>query len=466
MAASASCRIGSGSGFWGDMVDPAVELIVRGEVSYIGFDLLAELTVSILQRSRLRDPALGHIPDLGPILREALPAARRHGVRIVTNGGGANPLAGGLAAAREACSLGLGETRVATLEGDELTDQLREIRASGWKLSNLDTGEQDIERIAGRIVAAHAYTGCEGIIEALAQDAEVVVGGRLADSALYCGPLMHELGWSFEGEDWERIGAALTVGHILECAGVASGGMSTQWRVSREPWRLGFPLAEVCADGTAVIEKVAGSGGVINQWTVKEHLLYEVHDPFEYLLPDGIVDLGGVEVHELGPDRVRVTGMSGRRRPDTLKVQIGFEDGWMAESRAGLPWPDVLEKADFCERLVRERLRYLGIEPLEQRYDRVGVDALAGPAAPMPFPVEEVNEVELRMVIKTRTREEAEIARRALLLPGTAGPAGTAFFNPAPVRRVIGLWPTLVPRELVVQRVRVATARELVDAAA
>ena len=461
---SSSCRIGAGAGFWGDIVDPAVELIERGDVSYVCFDLLAELTVAILQRGKLRDPAKGHIPDLEPILRQSLGPARREEVGIVTNGGGANPAAGARLAGRVACELGHSDARIGLIEGDDLTERLGALRAEGWKLTNMETGEEDVDAIADRIVAAHAYLGCDGIVEALDGDAEVVIGGRLADSALYSGPLMRHFGWSFDAGDWERIGTALTVGHVLECAGIASGGMSSQWQLSREPWRIGFPLAEVHADGTATIEKVEGSGGVINQWTTKEHLLYEVHDPTDYRLPDGVVDMSGVEVEELGADRVRITGMSGRPRPDTLKVQIGYEAGWIAEGRALFPWPDALEKADWSERLVRERIAYLGVEPVEQRYDRVGIDCLAGPIAPEPD--YEPNEVELRMAVKCRTREEAEAARRALLLPATAGPVGTAFGLPTPVRRVIALWPTLVPRSAVEERVRVRTAQEFAHAGA
>jgi hypothetical protein len=458
------CRIGAGSGFWGDMVDPAVELARDGRIDYLCFDLLAELTVSILARSRQRDPAVGHIPDLGPILAEVLPEARRNGVRIITNGGGANPLAGARAVAEVALEQGHPDLRIGVIEGDDLSDRVDAIRAEGWRFTNLETGEEDIDRIADRVVAAHAYTGSGGIIEALEDEADVVIGGRLADSALYCGALMHHFGWSFEAGDWERIGAALTIGHVLECTGLCSGGMSSQWREAKDVWRLGFPLAQVREDGTATIEKVAGSGGIINQWTVKEHLLYEVHDPSNYLLPDAVVDLGGVEVQELGPDRVAVRGMTGRPRPDTLKVQIGYEDGFIVESRALISWPDALEKADWCEELVRKRLDYIGVTTMEQRYDRVGTNALAGPAAPAPD--YEPNEIDFRMVVKTRTRAEAETARRALLLPATAGPVGTAFSAPSPARKVIALWPTLVPRTLIEDDVTVTTAKELQHARA
>lgn len=454
-----NCRIGSGSGFWGDMIDPAAELAEKGDIDYLCFDLLAELTMSILQRTKMRKPEAGFIPDITEIAREVLPAAVRNNVKLITNGGGANPSAGGLAVAQVASSLGHEDLSIGVIEGDDLTDRIEEIRQSGWKFANLETGEDDLDRIADRIVAAHAYTGADGVIEALERGADVVIGGRLADSALYCGPLMHHFGWRFDGDNWDRIGAALTVGHVLECGGLCSGGMSSQWRLAKDVWRLGFPLASVAQDGTAVIQKVPGSGGIINQWTVKEHLLYEVHDPRNYLLPDAVVDMGNVEVNEIGENQVQITGMTSRPRPDTLKVQIGYEDGYVCESRALISWPDTLEKADWCENLVRERLRYLGVEPLEQRYDRVGFNALAGPAAPQAD--YDPNEIDFRMVVKTRTREEAETARRALLLPSTAGPVGTAFRAPEPIRKVIALWPTLVPRSFITERVEVNQVKEL-----
>lgn len=457
------CRIGGGGAFWGDIVDPAVELVEHGNLDYLGFDLLAELTMSILARSRDRNPDAGFIPDLPGIARQLLPAAVANDVKLTTNGGGANPIAGGRAVADVAVELGFADLSIAVLDGDELTDRIAAIRGDGWKFTNLETGEEDIDEIADRVVAAHAYTGSEGIIEALGQGAQMVIGGRLTDSALFSGPLMHHFGWNFEDPDWDLIGSALTVGHILECGACSSGGMSSQWRDTKDPWKIGFPLAQVASDGTATIEKVEGSGGLINQWTIKEHLLYEVHDPFSYLLPDAEVDMGNVEIREIGQDQVRVTGMTSKPRPDTLKVQIGYEDGFIAESRALISWPDALEKADWCERLIRERLRYIGVEPLEQRYDRIGVNAVAGPIEAKPE--HDPSEIEFRMAIKTRTREEAEAARRSLVIAATIGPVGTAFAAPSPVRRVIGLWPTLVPRELIEQTVTVMSAKDLASAA-
>lgn len=458
-----TCRVGSGSGFWGDMIDPAVELIERGELDYIGFDLLAELTVSVLTRAKAKDPSRGHIPDVTPIMRACLAPAVERGVKIVTNGGGANPPAGARAVAEVAGELGLGDVAIGMIEGDDITDRIGAMRADGVKFANLDTGEDDLDRIADRIVGAHVYTGSEGIIEALEQGADVVIGGRLADSALFVGPLMHHFGWRFGETDPNLIGAAITIGHVIECGGISSGGMSSQWRLSKDPWRLGFPLAEVSANGDAIITKVDGSGGVINEWTIKEHLLYEVHDPADYRLPDGVADLTAMSVKEVGPDSVAISGMRGRPQPEMLKVQIGYEDGWIAEGTTILPWPDALEKADWCENMVRNRIKYLGVEPVEQRFDRIGIDALAGSTAPKPD--YEPNEVGLRMAFKTNTRAEADACRRAALITATVGPVGTAFGVPHQVRKVIGLWPTLVPRELVENHVRTFKASDAAELA-
>ena len=443
-------RIGSGSAYWGDMFEPAVALAERGEVAYIGFDLLAELTMSIFQRVKAKDPEKGYIPDLLTILRMVLPPARERGVRLILNGGAANPVAAGKAAVALAAEMGLKGLRIGTVTGDDISDQLDDLAAAGWEFENLDTGERGLDRIKGDIVAAHAYIGSEGIIGALADGADVVITGRVADSALFVAPLMHELGWTFDDPDWDRIGAAITLGHLVECAECVTGGMSNVWEAACCPWDIGFPILDV-TDGpggvTAVLEKTPGSGGIVNQWTVKEHLLYETHDPTSYLMPDGIGDFTTLRIEDLGDDRVRLTGMSGRARPDMLKAQIGYRDGWIGEGQVVFSWPDAPGKAQRATEFLHHRFARAGLDPLALDMRFLGVDALHGDVAP-PMAADPA-ELCLRVAGRTRTREEADVVRREVTHLWTVGGLGTAFGTPSPPRPVIGLWPTLVPRDVV-----------------
>lgn len=442
-----SVRLGAGSGYWGDMIESATTLARHGELDYLGFDFLAELTMSLLQGAKRRDPAKGYIPDVVPWMRQLLPITHPNGTRLILNGGGVNSAAAGEAVAAEVRRTDLGTVRMGIIEGDDLTHRIGELRAAGVALVNLDTGSTDFDSIADRVVSAHAYVGSESIVEALEQGAEVVIGGRLADSSLYVGPLAHEFGWTPESGQWDAIGAAVTIAHVIECAGICCGGMSSQWKQVPEPWNIGFPIAEVSADTTAVISKVEGTGGLINQWTIKEHLLYETHDPTDYRMPDGIADLTTVRVEEIGADRVRLSGMTGRERPDQLKVQIGYTDGWIAEGRVLIPWPDTIEKADRCEEFIRKRLDIIGIRPREIRFDRVGINALGG--SMIAIPAKDPEEIEVRVAARVQTRAEADAIRRELTHFTTAGPVGTAFGAQIKAREVIALWPTLVPRELV-----------------
>lgn len=439
--------IGSGSAFWGDMLEPAIEMAERSDVQYMGFDHLAELTMAILNRIKAKRPDSGYIPDIIPWMKRLLPVALRKGIKIITDAGGANPVQ----AAREVVSLSkkldLGNVKIGVVSGDDILSKLDEIRDQGWKFTNLDTGEEDIDRISARIVAANAYIGAEGIIAALENEAQLIITGRVSDNALYVGPLMHEFGWNFSDDYIDKIAAAITVGHVIECAAGVTGGMSNMWRFSERPWEIGFPLAEFFENGDAVITKTPGSGGIVNEWTVKEHLLYEILNPADYLMPDGIADFTSVTIAEEAENRVRLSGMRGKGRPDTLKVCIGYSDGFIGEGLIFFPWPDALEKAKWAEKWVRERFRLLNIDFQDLRIDYVGVNMLHGAAAPMEDL--DFNEVGLRIAGRTKTKEEADVIRREATHLWTAGPIGSSFGVPLNVRPVVALWPTLVPREAV-----------------
>lgn len=440
-------KIGSGSAFWGDMLEPALEMAERGGVQYMGFDHLAELTMAILNRQKAKNPKLGYIPDIIPWMKELLPLTAPRGIKMITNAGGANPVQGAIEVKKVAESLNLGGMKIGVVSGDDILPYIDDIRKAGWKFKNLDTGEEDIDRIRKDIVAANAYIGADLIRDELNNAADLIVAGRVSDNALYVGPLMHAFGWDFSEKYTDLLSAAITVGHIIECSACCTGGMSNMWRYSKRPWEIGFPIAEFYENGEAVITKTPGSGGIVNEWTIKEHLLYEVMDPANYMMPDGIADFTSVRLTEEGPDRVRVSNMRGEKRPDTLKVCIGYQDGFIGEGTIYFPWPDALEKAEWSEKWIRERFKLLGIQFEDLRIDYVGVNMLHGETAPAED--KNYNEVGLRIAGKTKTMEEADAIRREASHLWIAGPIGASFGAPLKVRPVIALWPSLVPRESV-----------------
>lgn len=441
-------RMGCGSASWGDMLDPAIELVERGDLQYLGFDHLAELTMSILQRMKNKDPKKGYIPDLLPWMKAVLPKAKDRGIKVLTNAGGANPEQAAIDVVKLAKDLGISDLRVGYVTGDDLFPRLDEFRRQGIKFRNLDTGEEDIDRILDKIVAAHAYIGSESLVDGLREGAELLITGRVSDNAVYVAPMVHEFGWRMD--DWEKMGIAVAVGHIIECSAGCAGGMSNFWREIKEPWRVAFPIAEVYEDGRTVITKAQGSGRMVTEWTVKEHIVYEIHDPKRYLMPDATADFSNVRVREVSKDHVEVTGITGTKRPDMLKLTIGYRDGWIGESEISMCWPDAYEKAKFCEEFLRGRFKALNLSIEEVRFDFIGINSIHGPLSKTPSNLEDINEVRVRVAAKTRTREDANQVRREVTHLWTHGPVGsTAVISPPPPREVVALWPTLIPRELV-----------------
>ncbi|MGB5159352.1 acyclic terpene utilization AtuA family protein [Desulfobacterium sp. N47] len=439
--------IGSGSAFWGDIFEPALEMAQSGEVQYMGFDHLAELTMAILNRMKAKNPEAGYIPDIIAWTKRLLPVTQKNGIKMITNGGGANPVQAALEVTKVIKELNLAPMKLGVVSGDDILPYINDIRAQGWKFKNMDTGEEDIDSIADRIAAANAYIGADHIIKELKNGADMIICGRVSDNALYVGPIMHEFGWDFSDQYIDRIAAAVTVGHIIECSACVSGGMSNMWKVSERPWDIGFPIAEFYENGDAVITKTSGSGGIVNSWTVKEHLLYEIIDPANYLMPDGIGDFTALKLQDEARNRVKVTEMKGKKRPDTLKVCIGFKDGFIGEGLIYFPSPDALAKAQWAEKWLRERFKKLGINFRELRIDYMGVNMLHGEAAEVED--RDYNEVGLRIAGRTHTYKEAEAVRREATHLWTMGPVGSSFGVPMNVRSVIALWPSLVPRDAV-----------------
>lgn len=441
-------RIGAGSAGWPDLIHPALEVAEKGNVDYIGFDHLAELTMAILQKMRARDPNRGYIPDIVPLFRRLLPIWEKTGrhFKMISDGGGANPVAAGNALVKIAEDLGLTGMKIGVVTGDDIPiSKVDELRAKGLKFKSLDTGEEDIDSIRDRLIGAYAYIGGDRIIEALGQGADIVIGGRFSDNSMYVCPMIYEFGWKFEEPYWDLIGSGVALGHLVECAGWSAGFGSNLWKQNLEPWRNSFPIIEVAENGEAIITKVPGPGGLVKSWTIKEHLVYEVHDPANYIMPDGIADFTTVQLEDVGENMVKATGIRGKPRPENLKFMMGYDDGYIAEGTAVLAWPDAVEKAKRAETFVRELLKIEGLEPRDIHFGYVGINSLMGPGA--PWPDYEMNEVGLRVAMKVNTREEARIARLVISMLWGGGGIGTSLLgNALSDRQVIGLWPTLIPR--------------------
>lgn len=445
-----SVRIGAGQGFYGDTPDGAVDVATSGDVRYICFDALAELTMAILQKDRMRNPEGGYTRDLPGFMRRLLPITHPMGIRLITNAGGMNPAGAAETVRGVARDLGMNDLRVASVSGDDISARVDELIAAGIDLRNTDSGE-DFASVRARIVFAVAYLGAVPIVEALRQEAEVVVTGRVADASLFVAPMVHELGWSFD--DWDRLAAGVVLGHLMECSGQATGGnFSGDWWNIADLDRVGYPVCEMNEDGTALLTKPRGTGGRVSVDTGKEQLLYEVLDPRRYMNPDVVADFTSVHLEAVAPDVVRVSGVRGAPRPDTLKVIAGYLDGWMGTAMIGYSWPDAEAKARRSAELVLRLAHRAGLEPLETVTEVIGVDSLHGDAAPQ----HDVNEVLLRVAARFATEEEAARFPRAAMplalngppfIGGAAGPSGS--------RALLGVWPASVPRDAIEQAVQV-----------
>lgn len=432
-------RIGAGAGYSGDRIEPAVELAEHGALDYLVFECLAERTIALAQQSRRHDPASGYDPLLEARMRAVLPIAAKNGVRIISNMGAANPRAAARRTAEIARELGL-SLKIAAVTGDDVLDVVLSA-----PLRFEESGDE-VGAYAGRIVSANAYLGAAPIVDALAAGADIVLTGRVADPSLFAAPLIHAFGWRMD--DWNALGQATVVGHLLECAGQVTGGYFADPGCKDVSGlaRLGFPVGEVSADGSVVVTKVPHAGGCVTEATCKEQLLYEIHDPARYLQPDVVADFTQVRVAQEAPDRVRVTGGRGLQRTGTLKVSVAYVDGFIGEGQISYGGPGALARARLALDIVRERLALTGVETSELRFDLIGVNALYGET--LAGGHAEPYEVRVRVAGRTaNAREAARIGNEVETLY-TNGPAGGGGVTKA-TREVIAVQSVLLPCEQV-----------------
>ncbi|MGH9936622.1 MAG: acyclic terpene utilization AtuA family protein [Blastocatellia bacterium] len=455
-------RIANGQGFWGDWLDAPIQLVERGtpdsRIDYLTLDYLAEITMSIMQKQKSRDPNAGYARDFLYVVGRVLPKCIGNNIKIVANAGGVNPQACVAGLAEVVKKLGLsGKVKVGVVAGDDIMDKLDELIAQGVELKNMDTGEP-LSTIRDRVASANVYFGAAPIVEALEQGARIVVTGRCTDTGLTLGPMIHEFGWSLD--DWDKIAAGTIAGHIIECGAQTTGGnCQVDWQTIPDFWDIGYPIVEASEDGAFDLTKHAGTGGRITVAGVTEQLMYEMGDPKNYITPDGVADFTTIRLEQAGEDRVRVSGVKGRPATDMYKVSISFADGFKAAGGLIYAWPDAYAKAKAADAMLRKRLDALGLKFDEVFSQFIGVNAthegLAQASGGEPSP--DLAEVMLRVGVRSKDKAGVERFTKELAPLALSGPPTvTGFGGGRPkVEEVVAYWPALIPKSAVAPKIEV-----------
>ncbi|HWN10493.1 MAG TPA: acyclic terpene utilization AtuA family protein [Pyrinomonadaceae bacterium] len=438
-------RIAAGQGFWGDLPDAPVQQVEGGQIDYLMLDYLAEVTMSIMQKQRSRDPRAGYAKDFIPLMKQILPACVERNIRVTANAGGVNVKGCADALGEVARELGLeGKVRIGIVTGDDIMANLDALLSRGIELRNMDTGEA-LSTVRDRIQSANVYLGAAPMVEALNRGAQIVITGRATDTGLTLAPLMHEFGWA--ADDWNKIASGTIAGHIIECGAQCSGGnCQYEWRSIPNLATVGFPIVEAAPDGTFVITKHERTGGWVIIPSVKEQLVYEMGDPHEYITPDCVADFTTVQLEYEGRDRVRVFGIEGGPATETFKVSISYSAGYKAVGTLVYSWPDAYDKAVAADRILRARLDRLGLKFDQILTEFVGANATHGPLAGKPSA--DLPEVQLRVGVRSEDRSAVERFTREiapLVLTGPPGVTGFAGGRPK-VEEIVAYWPALIPK--------------------
>ncbi len=448
-------RVAAGQGFWGDWLEAPRRQVEGGAVDYLMLDYLAEVTMSILQKQKERDPALGYARDFIGAVDSVLPAVTSRGVRVIANAGGVNPSACAQAVLRLADQRGArGSLTLGVVTGDDLLTRLDELIAAGHGLRNMDTGEA-LATVRGRVLSANAYLGSGPIVDALGKGAQIVITGRSTDTALTMAPLRFEFAW--RNDDWNRLAAGIVAGHIIECGAQCSGGNCLfDWESIPDLANVGYPIVEGRADGTFDIVKHPGTGGRISVPSVTEQLVYEMGDPRSYITPDVVADFTTIRLEQAGADRVRVTGIAGRPPTDKLKVSIAYRAGYKAVGTLVYAWPDALAKAQRADRVLRERMdrASLTLDAIVTEY--VGASACHGPLV-----ASRADHAEVQLRIGVRSEHEPSVERftrelAPLVLNGPPSVTGFAGGRPK-VEEIVAYWPALIDKTVVRPVVEILT---------
>lgn len=440
-------RIANGQGFWGDWLEAPVRLVDEGQIDFLVLDYLAEVTMSILQKQKQENPALGYARDFPPLIGRLARKLKDRRIKVVANAGGVNPTACAHAVLEAAPGL-----KVAVVHGDDVFDRIDEFLGKGHEMRDMETGHP-ISAIRKQILSANAYIGAFPLAEALDTGADVVIAGRSTDTALTLAPMVHKFQW--KPDDWDKLAAGTIAGHIIECGAQCSGGnCQVEWENIPGMADIGYPIVEAEPDGSFTVTKHAAAGGRVDSDTVKEQLLYELGDPKRYMTPDCVADFTTVQLADTDANRVRVSGIRGGPRPPTLKLSISYANGWKAIGTLVYSWPQAVAKARAADRIVRERLASLGLQFEEIYTEFFGLNACHGPVAP---PNPDPPEIQLRIGVRGQDRKAVDRFTRELIPLVLNGPPGATGFGegrPA-VREIVAYWSALIPREEISTRVEV-----------
>lgn len=450
-------RVASGQGFWGDLLTAPVDQVRNGPIDYLMLDYLAEVTMSIMQKQRSRDPQVGYAKDFVALMREILPDCVEKNIKVLSNAGGVNVAGCAEAIKQTAVDLGLGgKVKIGVVTGDDILGRLDEFAEKGVEITNMETGEP-LSEVRDRVQAANVYLGARPLVEALDIGAQIVVGGRLTDTGLTLAPLMHEFNWSFD--DWDNIAAGTIAGHIIECGAQASGGnCQYDWQDIPDLANVGFPIVEAEANGEFVVTKHDGTGGRVNIQSIKEQLLYEMGDPHAYITPDVVADFTSINVAPDGENRVRVFGIKGKPNTEFYKVSIAYSSGWKAVGTLVYAYPDAYEKAKAADKILRARLERLGLKFDVILTEFVGVNATHGHLAGEPSP--DIPEVQLRFGVRGQNKADVErFTKEIAPLILTGPPAVTGFAGGRPkVEEIMAYFPALIPKSLIETKVELIEA--------
>ena len=450
-------RVAGGQGFWGDLLTAPVDQVRNGPIDYLMLDYLAEVTMSILQKQRARDPNAGYARDFVSLMREILPDCVANDIKVLSNAGGVNVTGCAEAIRETARELGLaGKVKIAVVTGDDILDKLDQFIADGVAINSMDTGEP-LSAIRDKVQSANVYLGAAPLVEALSKGANVIVGGRLTDTGLTLAPLMHEFAWPFD--DWDKVSAGTIAGHIIECGAQSSGGnCQYDWQSIPDMANIGFPIVEASPTGEFIVTKHDGSGGRVNIQSVKEQLLYEMGDPHEYITPDVVADFASIQLVSAGENRVKVFGITGHPKTDFYKVSIAYSAGWKSVGTLVYSWPDAYEKGKAADKILRERLDRLGLKFDLILTEFVGVNATHGHLSGEPAP--DVPEVQFRIGVRGQNKADVErFTKEIAPLILTGPPAVTGFAGGRPkVEEIMAYFPALIPKSLIETKVDIVEA--------